>query len=310
MNQPLTAIDLFAGCGGLSCGFEQAGWSVFKAYESNPNAALVYNINLNGHCVREILTPSSLFPACDLVLAGPPCQPFSVAGKQLAEFDQRDGVPIFLQAMRTSKPKIGVMENVANLKKGHPEYVEKIVQELQSMGYNVSQQILNAADYGVPQNRKRFFLVAHHGQFDFNSIKKITPSPTVLQTLGTEAFLASTGQAQPHLLLTPSMDTYIERYEQKSKCRRPRDLHPHQPARTLTCRNLCGRTSDMIRIRLDNGQRRELTVEEAARLSGYPSTFHFPEEMSRAIAMKCIGNAVPPPLARCLAETLKPLILQ
>ncbi len=311
MNQTFTAIDLFAGCGGLSCGFEQAGWSVFQAYEANSNAAMLYNLNLKGHCATEKLSINTIFPKCDLILAGPPCQPFSVAGNQRAEFDDRDCVPIFLQAIRTSKPRFAVMENVANLKLGHAGYIDRIVSEIEQLGYKVSQQILNANEFGVPQNRKRFFLIAHHGEFNFHLLKKAPlPVPTVLDTLGSKSFSNKTAELYPELLLTSSMDEYIKRYELKSKCINSRDLHPNKPARTLTCRNLCGGTSDMIRIKLSNGQRRQLTVEEAALLFGFPQNYIFPEDMSRAVLMKCIGNSVPPPLAKTLGVALLSLMSQ
>lgn len=304
----MTAIDLFAGCGGLSLGFEKAGWSVIKAYESNPNAALIYNLNLKGECETTHLSKTSLFPTCDLLLAGPPCQPFSSAGNQRAEFDPRDGVPIFLQALRSIQPRFGVMENVPNLKKAHAEYVDRIVVDIESMGYTVSQAILDSSEFGVAQRRQRFFLVAHHGEFNFDFLEKIKPILTVLDVLGEDAFDSTTAQTYPDLVLTPSMDVYIKTYEDKSKCKQPRDLNPNQAARTLTCRNLHGRTSDMIRLRLQNGVRRQITVDEAAKLSGFPSTFVFPEDLSRSIKMKCIGNAVPPPLAYALGKALIKLI--
>lgn len=200
------------------------------------------------------------------------------------------------------------MENVANLSNGHPEYVRAVISQIEDLGYTVSQKILCAENFGVSQRRKRLFLVAHHGEFDFECLTESRP-PTVLHALGPGAFSGLSADQNPELVLTSNMDTYIERYERKSKCKTPRDLMPGQSARTLTCRNLAGKTSDMIRLKLDDGRRRELTVREAATLSGFPSTFEFPESiMTRSTLMKCIGNAVPPPLAKCLAEALIKLV--
>ena len=104
------------------------------------------------------------------------------------------------------------------------------------------------------------------------------------------------------LFLTKRMDEYIAKYEMKSHCVRPRDLRLDEPARTLTCRNLAGATSDMQRIRLKDGRRRRLTVREAARLQSFPDWFEFYGTASSQY--KQIGNAVPPFLAYHLATAI------
>jgi len=103
--------------------------------------------------------------------------------------------------------------------------------------------------------------------------------------------------------LTPAMDRYVAAYEEKSSCVRPRDLHPDQPSRTVTCRNLGGSTSDMLRIQLSDGRRRMLTVREGARLQGFPDWFEFSGEQYEQFEQ--IGNAVPPLLAVALARQVK-----
>ena len=103
--------------------------------------------------------------------------------------------------------------------------------------------------------------------------------------------------------LTPSMDTYIAKYEKASKCINPRDLYLDRPARTLTCRNLAGATGDMHRIKLPDGRRRRLTVREAARLQSFPDWFNFIG--SETSAFNQIGNAVAPLFALELAKEVK-----
>jgi len=103
--------------------------------------------------------------------------------------------------------------------------------------------------------------------------------------------------------LTPSMDKYVAKYEKASACINPRDLYPDKPARTLTCRNLAGATGDMQRVRLKDGRRRRVTVDEAARLQSFPDWFEFTgNETSK---FNQIGNAVPPLLAWHLACAIK-----
>ena len=109
-----TVIDLFAGCGGLSLGFESVGFKTI-GYEKLEDASETYRNNLIGECFTEELTTDTDFPKADIVIGGPPCQPFSVGGKQLGLKDSRDGFPIFLSAIEKIKPEIFLFENVRGL---------------------------------------------------------------------------------------------------------------------------------------------------------------------------------------------------
>jgi len=103
--------------------------------------------------------------------------------------------------------------------------------------------------------------------------------------------------------LTAAQDTYIAKYEKASYCINPRDLYPHKPARTLTCRNLAAATGDMHRVKLKDGRRRRLLVREAARLQSFPDWFEFTGNETAQFYQ--IGNAVPPLLAYQLAQCVK-----
>lgn len=99
------------------------------------------------------------------------------------------------------------------------------------------------------------------------------------------------------------MDEYVAKYEKASYCKRPRDLHLDEPARTLTCRNLAGATGDMHRIKLPDGRRRRLFLREAARLQSFPDWFEFVG--TETSCFNQVGNAVPPLLAFHLAGTVR-----
>lgn len=291
-------IDLFAGCGGLALGFEAAGFKTI-GYEILKDACGTYNKNLHGICSEVFLTPETeLQEGASVIIGGPPCQPFSVGGNQLGNNDKRDGFPSFLSAIERYSPKLVIFENVRGMLYRNRTYLDEIINELKKLSYIVDFKILHAERYGVPQKRERLFVVAHRGKWAF-------PAPIT-------RFPYTTGEALEDLVheippnakfLTKSMDEYIAKYELKSKCTRPRDLNFLAPSRTLTCRNLVGATSDMIRIKLRDGRRRRLTVREGARLQSFPDWFEFCG--SEGSQFNQIGNAVPPLLGKAIAESVK-----
>ena len=112
-----TAIDLFSGAGGLSLGLHQTGWNVVAAVESDPWCVATYKRNFGETDISADVrgVDFSRFEGIDLVAGGPPCQPFSVAGKQLAKADPRDMMPQFVRAVREARPRAFLLENVAGL---------------------------------------------------------------------------------------------------------------------------------------------------------------------------------------------------
>lgn len=294
-NRRGTVLDLFAGCGGLGLGFESVGFETI-GYEMDGDCCQSYNENLNGTCHNTFLTPEHAFEPAEVVIGGPPCQPFSVGGHQRGLNDSRDGFPVFISAVAQLKPKLWMFENVRGLLYRNRWYLDEIVGRLERLGYVVEFHLLNAFHYLVPQNRERIIVVGHKGNFVFP--KYANRAVTAGQALGTMA-VESPSNAK---YLTESQDAYVARYETASKCINPRDLNLSKPARTLTCRNLAGATGDMQRIKLPDGRRRRLSVREAARLQSFPDWFEFcGGEQSQ---YKQIGNAVPPMFAHALAQSI------
>ena len=291
----LTALDLFAGCGGLALGFEAAGVRTL-GFEMKPTYAATYNRNLLGRCEVAELTPDFDFPDADIVIGGPPCQPFSVGGHQLGLADSRDGFPTFIAAVERLEPKVFMFENVRGMMYRSRPYLDEILEVLSGLGYAVSKRLLNASHYGVPQNRQRVFVIGHRAPFRFpkGSEQRVTAGDAVGSLVVEEV--------DDPKWLTPSQDAYIARYETASKCKNPRDLHLDRPSRTVTCRNLAGATGDMMRVRLADGRRRRLTVREAARLQTFPDWFSF--EGSETDQFYQVGNAVPPLLSLAVARAV------
>ena len=295
-TEPEKILDLFAGCGGLALGFEAAGYAT-TGFELEPTSCATYQRNLGSDCINVKLDKSYHYPDAQIVIGGPPCQPFSVGGYQKGIEDARDGFPIFLDAIKKVQPRVFLFENVRGLLYANKWYFELILAELAKLGYLIDYALLNAVDFGVPQNRERLFVVGHRSEFRFP--QKESSIATVADAVSDTMRIAPEGSK----FLTPSMDKYVEKYERASLCVNPRDLYPEKPARTLTCRNLAGATGDMQRFRLPDGRRRRLLPREAARLQSFPDWFEFVgSEMQK---FNQIGNAVPPLLAFRLATAIK-----
>jgi len=295
----LVALDLFAGCGGLALGFEAQQFNTI-GIESNHDASQTYNRNLRGTCYSDTLEIGYKYPIArpTVIIGGPPCQPFSVGGLQKGLKDSRDGFPIFIDAIRRLRPKLALFENVRGMLYRNKSYFSEIIAAIRSLDYIVEYTILNSVDFAVPQRRERLIVVAHRGRWEW-PVPLTIPKFTAGEALGALAFEIPDDSK----FLTKSMDKYVAKYEKKSHCINPRDLHLDRPARTVTCRNLHGATGDMHRILLPDGRRRRLRVREGARLQSFPDWFHFcgPEGSQ----FNQIGNAVPPLFSSFLAKSVK-----
>jgi DNA (cytosine-5)-methyltransferase 1 len=368
---PLTLVDLFAGCGGMTRGFDDSGAfrSVF-AVEFDRDAAATYAANFGEHVACGPIEDVASFPAADVVIGGPPCQGFSPLNREAVGFERRGLWREYLRALEAIRPRAFVMENVPELLRS-AEYVE-FRRQAEALGFAVEGEILNAADFGVPQRRRRAIVVGTRSgtppwpsptHTDPNLLsfvaQRVTkdrdlPNPVsfVAQraTKDTGLLEAASGRA-PWVTFREAVDGLPLRADGR-RWHRPRKPRPESVRRYKAVprdggdrfamqRNLdraglgglvprCWRekptgTTDVfgrlwwdrpaLTIRtefykpekgryLHPSAHRPITVREAARLMSFPDDFVLPEEQAMSSIARQVGNAVPPLLARRIAESL------
>ena len=174
-------IDLFAGCGGLSLGMEQAGFTTVFANEINDSLFETYLFNRNlsensyfkgdiNELNKNIKKYQSIFKSVDLVCGGPPCQGFSMANRQRILDDPRNSLyKAFLEFLKEVRPKFFVMENVKGMSKKIDEILNNFKEYL-GEEYSFSYSLLNVKDFGLPQNRERFFIIGNRLNIDNNNL--------------------------------------------------------------------------------------------------------------------------------------------
>jgi DNA (cytosine-5)-methyltransferase 1 len=327
----LPCIDLFSGAGGLSLGLSQAGFTPAATVELNRDALDTYSAHhptvtqYDADITKVSL--KHLRGQIALVAGGPPCQPFSSGGKRLATSDDRNAVPHFVRVLDEVRPQAFLMENVPGLVVGtrrvYFESVRAQIEALVDLGYAVTWRVLNAADYGVPQNRRRLFMIGLRGGF-FRF-----PKPTQGNG-GTTPHVAAGTVVDPQLPLgrpNPSLVTYARRPDLRPS---PYDGHVYngggrpidlrKPSHTILASAGGNKThwldaegivpayhAHLIaggapREGVVPGARR-LTVEESAALQTFPRSVTFCG--SRSSQYSQIGNAVPVLLAKVLGQAIR-----
>jgi len=333
MAQTYTLMDLFAGCGGMTRGFEDTGRfeSVF-AVEFDQAAADTYALNFGDHVEAVPIEDVDQFPLADVVIGGPPCQGFSALNMRGVGLERRDLWREYLRALEQSQAAVFVMENVPELLKS-AEYAE-FVEKAEELGYRVEGRILNAADYGVPQRRRRTIVIGTRvGDVRWPEQTHFAPGKVPHGGKPWTTF----GQAVEGLPLQPSGRNWhnarnprpvsLERYRTIPNEGEGRfELAERRPDITPDCwlRKKTGSTDVFGRLWWDRpaftirtefykpekgrylhpSEHRPITLREAARCMTFKDSFTFPENQPMTAVAKQIGNAVPPRLAQAIAATL------
>ena len=175
MNMSVSVVSLFSGGGGLDLGFKNAGYDILWAIDNNQDAVNTYKANIGEHIIFEDINKidENKIPHADVVIGGPPCQSFSLAGNRHVEDARGQLVWRYIKIISTIQPKAFVFENVTGLLSAKNSNGEKILSLLQAafkdIGYTISTKVVNAADYGIPQKRKRVIIVGlkNNKEFEF-----------------------------------------------------------------------------------------------------------------------------------------------
>lgn len=334
-------IDLFCGCGGLSLGFEQAGYNILLGIDSWKDALETFKYN---HKNSEVLCAdlSSLPPEdvekkinhqhVDVIIGGPPCQGFSIAGKHIVDDERNKLYKSFVRMVDHFKPKAFVLENVPNiLSIGGGIVKNAIIEDFEKLGYTVVNKVLLASNYGVPQNRRRAIFVGL-----INGQKYEYPEPTTNVPITTwEAIsdLPKESVEEGGKYPTEPLSDYqrLMRANSNSLYNHEITIHNDKTKEIIAMVPDGGNYKDLPKalqqtrkvhiawtrlsstkpsITIDTGHfhhfhylyNRVPTVRESARLQSFPDDFIF--LCGKTSKLKQVGNAVPPLMARAIAEQL------
>ena len=332
MQRKMTYIDLFSGSGGFSLGFDMAGFSNLFSVEYDKDICPTYRYNFPNHNLLECditkLSNEEISKLVkdvevDVVIGGPPCQGFSMAGNIGRRFidDPRNHLfKEFVRVVALVRPKCFVMENVARLyTRLNGETRMEIIRCFEEIGYRVEARVVCAADYGVPQNRHRVLFIGRKKE-DSNGViffpKKVEGKPkTVKDAIGHYPILKSgesssipNHEAMVHSEQMLEKMSYVkdgggredipaEIRPEKGDIRKYIRYDSKQPSICIT--------GDMRKV-FHYEQNRALTVRELAAIQTYPDEFIFLG--SKSVQQQMVGNSVPPLLAKSIAEAVKKMI--
>ncbi len=323
LNPEFTFIDLFAGIGGFRIPLQELNGKCVFSSEYNYHAQRAYELNFGEIPFGDITTIDlDIIPKHDVLTAGFPCQPFSISGK-MKGFEDTRGTLIYnvFKIIEAKEPKVVLLENVKHLiYHDNGRTLSTIIKHLEEFGYKVSYKILNASDYGVPQNRERIIIIAHKKKvFDFNRIKTFR-KPTLKNFLDVNSEFEYLDE--PYTLLEnytvqksglifigyrnkkirkagvrPGTEHLSRVHKQPNRIYSSEGLHPALPSQESSGRFWI----------YDNGRVRKLTIRECYRIMGFPEKFKLIYNNSELY--KQVGNSVCIPMVKQVGkEIIKQLL--
>ena len=287
-------IDLFAGCGGLSLGFEKAGFKILAAYDNWLPAVNVYRENFSHPIYTVDLSDKEVQEKIvemkpDIIIGGPPCQDYSSAGHRDITLGRAALTLSYRDIILLARPKYFLMENVPEIRKYR--ILADIISDFQRAGYGLTQKALEASYYGVPQSRKRFFLIGGLGEpNDFLSVeleKRASEKPMTMRDYFGDSLGVDYYFRVPRSYNRRGIFSIDEPCQTIRGVDRP--IPPGYP----------GHPSDPVPL---GPNVRALTVKERSLVQTFPEEFVFSGTKTNLNQM--IGNAVPVALAKAVAEAL------
>ena len=308
----LTTLDFCSGGGGELLGLELAGFTTIAAIENDRQACETLRLNRPHMTVLECdvqTVRGSDFKGIDLLAGGVPCPPFSVAGKQLGADDERDLFPEALRLASEIRPAAILLENVpgfANVK--FADYRNNVIAQLTYLGYEVDWKVLNASDYGVPQLRPRFFLVALRPKYAkrFQWPQPLIGKRTVGQALGDLMALnhwqGAAHWAEAAMSIAPTLVG-------GSKKHGGPDLGPTRAKKQWELLRVDGHglANEPPDAYFPVHGSPKITVRMAARIQGFPDEWQFSGK--KTASYRQVGNALPPPVSAAVGEAIKSALL-
>ena len=325
-------VSLFSGCGGMDKGFEMAGFQRVWANDFDKDAQRVFKLNLGEIDGRDITTvPVEDIPDCYMLTAGFPCQPFSNVGNRKGVYDSRG--ELYLECLRIieyKKPKAVLFENVKGLLSSKHQSGKKLIdvikEDLEKLEYRVNYKVVNASDYGVPQNRERMILIAFRNDlnktFEFPAVQEDKSKLTLRHILDipdglpNQTYWPYSPQAQRMIEMIPEGGSWknIPYEELSPRFQRIRDnmqkYHAPNFYRRFSRDEINGTITASAQPEncgiTHPTENRRYTIREIARIQSFPDDFMFIDEsLKDIVAMyKVIGNAVPCHLAEVMANAI------
>jgi DNA (cytosine-5)-methyltransferase 1 len=303
----MNSIEFCAGAGGQALGLEQAGFRHSALVEIEPDYAATLRLNRPNwdvRCADMNGFDGRPFEGIDMFAGGLPCPPFSMAGKQLGERDERNLFPAAIRLIDEMRPKAIMIENVRGfLSAVFEDYRNGLKSQLEKLGYKTDWRLLNASDFGVPQLRPRVVIVALRKEyvdaFDWPTANPHNP-PTVGETLvdlmGENGWRGAKAWAKGANDIAPTIVG-------GSKKHGGPDLGPTRARAAWATLGVEGKSLFNEAPGPDFVGTPRLTVRMVARLQGFPDNWQF--HGGKTTSYRQVGNAFPPPVAKAVAHNLK-----
>lgn len=341
-------LDLFCGAGGLSYGFERAGFNVLLGIDNDAKALETFERNHNGAksicgditeiTYKDHITPLLNGKKIDVIIGGPPCQGFSLSGPRNFNDPRNKLYLSYIRLVREIQPKAFVIENVPGLVAlFNGEVKDNIIKTFTKMGYEVKYRILCAADYGVPQNRKRVVFVGIKGEnvFEYPAIQTeqvtcemaLSDLPPLIDVLGGDVQSYASAPQNAYQKLMREKSDEVRNHVAASHSEKVQHIislvpdggnYKDLPAEFRGSRNFhvawTRFHSQKPAPTIDTGHRHHFhykynrvpTVRECARLQSFPDDFIFLGNKTQQFRQ--VGNAVPPIMAQRIADQLIQLL--